>query len=97
MQIGLHLNRYDWPGGPANTAARLAEIARTAEEAGFVNLSVMDHFFQIEGIGPLDDPVLEGYSCAITLCKTLVDLGLTASGLVYPNAHPKKWRRKKLF
>ena len=42
-------------------------------------------------------PVLEGYSCAITLCKTLVDLGLTASGLVYPSAHPKKWRRKKLF
>ena len=44
-----------------------------------------------------DVPVLEGYSCAITLCKALVDLGVDASGLVYPSAHPKKWRRKKLF
>ena len=42
-------------------------------------------------------PVLESYSCAITLCKAMVDLGVSASGLVYPSAHPKKWRRKKLF
>jgi Asp/Glu/hydantoin racemase len=42
-------------------------------------------------------PVLEGYSCAITLAKALVDLGLTASGLTYPSDHPKKWRRKKMI
>ena len=42
-------------------------------------------------------PVLEGYSCALTLAKAMVDLKLSASGLVYPSAHPKKWRRKKLF
>jgi hypothetical protein len=42
-------------------------------------------------------PVLEGYSCAITLAKAMVDLGVSASGLVYPSAHPKKIRRKKLF
>ncbi len=44
-----------------------------------------------------DVPVLEGYRCAITLCKLLVDLGVTASGNVYPADRPKKWRRKKLF
>ena len=44
-----------------------------------------------------DVPVLEGYSTAITLCKAMVDLGVDASGLVYPSAHPKKVRRKKLF
>jgi len=42
-------------------------------------------------------PVLEGYSTAITLCKSMVDLGVSSSGLVYPSAHPKKFRRKKLF
>ncbi|HEX2825066.1 MAG TPA: aspartate/glutamate racemase family protein [Burkholderiales bacterium] len=42
-------------------------------------------------------PVLEGYSTAITLCKAMVDLGVNASGLVYPGAHPKKIRRKKTF
>ncbi len=42
-------------------------------------------------------PVLEGYRCAITLAKVMVSLGVDASGLTYPSAHPKKWRRKKVF
>jgi Asp/Glu/hydantoin racemase len=42
-------------------------------------------------------PVLEGYSCAIELAKTMVNLGLDASGLTFPSDHPKKWRRKKTF
>ncbi len=42
-------------------------------------------------------PVLEGYSCAITLAKAMVDLGVDASGLMLPGPHPKKWRRKKTF
>src|SRR5574341_880284 len=42
-------------------------------------------------------PVLEGYSCAITLAKVMVDLGMDASGLMFPGPRPKKWRRKKTF
>ena len=44
-----------------------------------------------------DVPVLEGYSCAITLAKALVDLKLSASGLTYPSDHPRKVRRRKLI
>jgi Asp/Glu/hydantoin racemase len=42
-------------------------------------------------------PVLEGYGCAIVLAKSMVDLGVDASGLMFPGDHPKKWRRKKVF
>jgi Asp/Glu/hydantoin racemase len=42
-------------------------------------------------------PVLEGYSCAITLAKAMVDLGVDASGLMLPGPRPAKWRRKKTF
>jgi len=42
-------------------------------------------------------PVLEGYSCAIALAKTMVSLGLDASGLAFPSDHPRKWRRAKRF
>jgi len=42
-------------------------------------------------------PVLEGYSCAIALAKTMVSLGLDASGLAFPSDHPQKWRRAKRF
>ena len=41
-------------------------------------------------------PVLEGYSCAISLGKLFVDLGVDASGLTFPSDRPGKWRRKKL-
>lgn len=42
-------------------------------------------------------PVLEGYSCAITLAKAMVDMGLSASGLTYPGDHPRKTRKRKVI
>ena len=44
-----------------------------------------------------DIPVLEGYSCAIELAKSYVNLQLDVSGLMVPNDHPINYRRKKLF
>lgn len=44
-----------------------------------------------------DVPVLEGFRCALSVAKTLVDLGVDASGLAFPPEHPAKWRRKKVF
>jgi len=44
-----------------------------------------------------DVPVIEGYSCSIVLAKAMVDLGVDASGLLFPSDRPKKWRRKKVF
>ena len=44
-----------------------------------------------------DVPVLHGYKTAISLAKTMVDLGVDASGLMYPGPRPKKWRKKKVF
>jgi len=42
-------------------------------------------------------PVLEGNSCAIVLAKAMVSLGVDASGLTFPDDHPKKWRRRIIF
>lgn len=42
-------------------------------------------------------PVLEGTRCAIELAKTLVNLGVDASGLMLPSERPRQWRRKKTF
>ncbi|MEZ2127766.1 MULTISPECIES: aspartate/glutamate racemase family protein [unclassified Sinorhizobium] len=42
-------------------------------------------------------PVLEGYRCAISLAKIMVDLGVDASGLMFPGARPRRWRKKKVF
>ena len=42
-------------------------------------------------------PVLDAYACTIVLAKAMVDLGVDASGLMFPDDRPQKWRRKKTF
>ena len=62
MRIGLQVPSFTWPEGPEGIGGRLAEIGRATDEAEFASLWVMDHFFQIEYVGPAEDPMLEGYS-----------------------------------
>jgi F420-dependent oxidoreductase-like protein len=46
VKLGVQLNSFDWTGGPERFATTLAEIARTAEEAGFDRIGVADHVWQ---------------------------------------------------
>jgi alkanesulfonate monooxygenase SsuD/methylene tetrahydromethanopterin reductase-like flavin-dependent oxidoreductase (luciferase family) len=62
VRIGLQVPSFTWLDGTDGIGPRLAKIGRTADEAGFASLWVMDHFFQIEYVGPVEDPMLEGYS-----------------------------------
>ncbi|MGA8295931.1 MAG: LLM class F420-dependent oxidoreductase [Acidimicrobiales bacterium] len=62
MQIGLHVSNFTFPGGPPTLRDDLARIAAAAEELGFAKLSVMDHLWQIEMIGPPEHEMLEAYT-----------------------------------
>lgn len=62
MKLGLHVSDFTWPGGAAELAGRLGQIAHVAEDAGFDRLSVMDHVFQIANIGPPEHEMLEAYT-----------------------------------
>lgn len=88
MKIGLQIPRFDWPGSPANLAQTLTAIAQTADGAGFASIWVMDHFFQIGGMGGLgeaEDPMLEGYSALSFLAAVTqrVRLGTMVTGANY--------------
>ncbi len=91
MKIGLQIPNFTWPGSPANLGSKLAEIAHTADEAGFASVWVMDHFFQIGGrdrasmLGPAEDLMLEGYSTLSYLAGVTkkVKLGTLVTGVVY--------------
>lgn len=61
MKLGLHLPNFTWKG-PARLGADLAEVARTADEAGFERVSVMDHVWQIGNLGPPEHEMLESYT-----------------------------------
>lgn len=85
MQIGLQVPSFNWPGGPAEIGSRLAEIGRTADDAGFASVWVMDHFFQISMVGPPEDPMLEGYTAMGFLAAVTrrARLGLLVTGVHY--------------
>ena len=62
MQLGVQIPDFTVPGGPARLGADLAAVARTADDAGFGFIAVMDHFFQIGSIGPPEREMLEAYT-----------------------------------
>jgi F420-dependent oxidoreductase-like protein len=60
VKFGLQISQFTWPGGASAIGPTLARVARTADGAGFDSIWVMDHFFQIRGLGPPEAPMLEG-------------------------------------
>ena len=62
MKLGLQIPAFDFPGGTEAIAPTLGRIALIADDVGFDSIWVMDHFFQIRGLGPATDPMLEGWT-----------------------------------
>ena len=62
MELGLHIADFTFPDGPAGLRDDLTRIVTTAEEAGFANVSVMDHLWQIGVVGPPELEMLEAYT-----------------------------------
>ncbi|MCW2899200.1 MAG: putative F420-dependent oxidoreductase [Streptosporangiaceae bacterium] len=85
MKLGLHISDFTWPGGPARLRTDLADVARTAEEAGFDRVSVMDHVWQIGHIGPPEHEMLEAYTTLGYLAgqTSRVKLLTLVTGIVY--------------
>jgi len=60
-------------------------VARTADDAGFEFVAVMDHFFQIGAIGPPERETLEAYTTLSYLagCTARAKLLTLVTGAVY--------------
>ncbi len=62
MELGLHIADFTWNGGAATLGPQLARHAKNAEDAGITRITVMDHFWQITGVGPAEHEMLEAYT-----------------------------------
>jgi F420-dependent oxidoreductase-like protein len=85
MKIGLHIVTWTWPGGPQAIGSTLGDIAEAAEESGLTDMSVMDHWFQMEALAPATEPMMEGYTTLGFLAARTetIRLGVLVTGVTY--------------
>jgi F420-dependent oxidoreductase-like protein len=87
MRIGLQVPSFTWGSGEAGIGETFGAIAKRAEDAGFYSLWVMDHFFQIPGVGRPEEPMLEGYAALgfAAAHTSRIKLGTMVTGNTYRN------------
>ena len=62
MHAGIHFWNYTMPEAPTSLPRAISQVARTAEEGGVDQFTVMDHWFQMERAGDPAEPMLEAFS-----------------------------------
>src|SRR2546423_14874322 len=83
LLFGFHMPNYTFPGVPDDRLFdHVVEQARAAEAAGFDLVTVMDHLYQIRGVGPETNSMLEAYTtlAGIAARTTRVKLGTLVAG-----------------
>jgi F420-dependent oxidoreductase-like protein len=86
--FGYHMPNYSFPGvSDDGLFDHVADLAVAAEEAGFDMVTVMDHFYQIRGVGAETEPMLESYTTLAALAQRTHTIRLSAlvTGVTYRN------------
>lgn len=86
--FGFHMPNYTYPGVTSDKLFdHVVAQAQAAEKAGFDLVTVMDHFYQIRGVGPETEPMLEAYTTLAGIAgkTSRVKLGALVTGVTYRN------------
>jgi F420-dependent oxidoreductase-like protein len=86
--FGYHMPNFTFPGVPDDQLfEHIARLVVAAETAGFDMVTVMDHFYQIRGVGPEEAPMLEAYTLlsALAARTSRIRLGSMVNSVTYRN------------
>jgi len=87
-RLGYQIPNFTYPGvAPADIFDNVVAQAKAAEAAGYDRVFVMDHFYQLPGIGAHDEPMFECYSMLAALAQHTERVRLSAlvTGNTYRN------------
>src|SRR4051812_49324085 len=88
MRLGVHYANFTHPDWEHRLAERLTETARVADQGGVAQLTVMDHWFQMEVLGGPPEPMLEGYTTLGYLAAVTERLRLSLLVTAVTYRHP---------
>jgi F420-dependent oxidoreductase-like protein len=88
IRFGLQIPSFTYPEvAPEDLFERVSDIAVAAEDSGFDSVFVMDHFYQLPGLGRPEEHMFEAYTLlsALAACTHTVRLGCMVGGMTYRN------------
>ncbi|MEV4702965.1 LLM class F420-dependent oxidoreductase [Actinoplanes sp. NPDC049316] len=88
IRLGYQIPNFTHPGVPVEKLFdTVAAQARDAEAAGFDTVLVMDHFYQLPGIGAPENAMLEAYTTlgALASATSTIQLSTLVTGNTYRN------------